>query len=174
MSRWSVNPLRTTQWISHTPSEPSIRNDYDDDDDDDDDEHVAASCGVTQLSLTHSDHDCATPSASPCSSPALPSSSSLSSSSSWSFVIIIVVLSSANASDYQGCQFSCNLLHDVNIMSAGYNGNGRLRLAMPSATGYVVCDRLLTSATELLQKENEQYPPHCTFHRFISANDKRH
>ena len=57
---------------------------------------------------------------------------------------------------YERCQFTCNPLRVVKLLGVGFKGDGRLRLAMPSATGYVVCDRLLTSATEPLQKENEQ------------------
>ena len=38
---------------------------------------------------------------------------------------------------------SCNSLHAVSIISAGGKGNGRLRLATLSATGYVVCSRVV-------------------------------
>ena len=36
---------------------------------------------------------------------------------------------------YERCQFTCNPLLVVKIIGVGCKGNGRLRLAMPSATG---------------------------------------
>ena len=41
---------------------------------------------------------------------------------------------------YERCQFTCNPLLVVKIIGVGCKGNGRLRLAMPSATGCVVSD----------------------------------